>query len=88
MTPTYHTLNWNGYTVEAEAYIDFGGMVEFESIRVLNDKGEEIDTIELLGILTPVNRTTHVKCPINELSQLFQEAEREYIMSMENPITL
>ena len=78
MRPTFHTFKWNGYRVDAQAYID-GASVEFESIHIYNDKDEEIDTVELLGILTPVTRSKHVKDPIDELSQLFLEAEYEYI---------
>lgn len=88
MTPTFHTFKWNGYKVEAEAYINYGNDVEFDSIRIYNDKDEEIDTVELLGILTPVTRSNHVKDPIAELSDLFLEAEHEYLCERQDPIRL
>jgi hypothetical protein len=80
--PIHHTIQWNGYRVEASAYVS-DGLVEWEEINIYNDNGEEIGIAEYNGALTQVTRSTHVKNPDVEMAELFLEAEAEYHNDME-----
>jgi len=75
--PTHHSFKWNGFQVEAEAYIN-GNDVEFDSIEMYDDNNQPIDLLTAFCYLTPVQRTSHVKNPMDELTTLFLEAEAEY----------
>ena len=83
MKPKFQTFTWNGFRVEAEAYVN-GNDVEFDSITIYDHADIPMDTLSTFAELTPVKRTTHVKDPIAEMTTLFLECEAEYHEDMIN----
>lgn len=76
-TPQFYRIQWNGYTVEVNAYVDHDD-VELDSLTFYDNHGDEKEPtpLELLGSLTP-SRGNAVKNPIEEIEDLVRTADAE-----------
>lgn len=74
-TPDFYRVQWNGYTVEVNAYVDDDD-VELDSLDFEDENGNEPSNLELLGSLTPSSGKA-VKNPIDEIEDLVRVADAE-----------
>lgn len=74
-TPEFYRVQWNGYTVEVNAYVEHDE-VELDSLDFEDENGNEPSNLELLLSLTP-SRGNAVKNPIEEIEDLVRTADAE-----------
>jgi len=74
-TPEFYRVNWNGYTVEVNAYVEHDD-VELDELTFEDESGNEPTNLQLLLSLTP-SRGNTVKNPIEELEDLVRTADAE-----------
>jgi len=74
-TPDFYRVQWNGYNVEVNAYVDHDD-VELDSLDFEDENGNEPSNLELLLSLTP-SRGNAVKNPIDEIEDLVRTADAE-----------
>lgn len=75
MNTQFYRVQWNGYTVEVNAYVDHDD-VELDSLTFEDENGNQPNELELLGSLTP-SRGNAVKNPIEEIEDLVRTADAE-----------
>ena len=75
MNTQFYRVQWNGYTVEVNAYVEHDD-VELDSLTFEDENGNQPNELELLGSLTP-SRGNAVKNPIEEIEDLVRTADAE-----------